>query len=41
LGIYRDLFLPLARDALSFVHDSQQVAAPKFCDLLFVIAAAD
>ena len=31
----------LARDALHFVHDPQQVAAPEFFDLFFGVVAAD
>ena len=36
-----DLLLQFPRDALDFVHDPQQVAAPEFFDLLFGVAAAD
>ena len=35
------LFLNIFRNALHFVHHSQQVAAPEFFDLLFRVAAAD
>jgi hypothetical protein len=31
----------LLPDALDFVHDPQQIAAPEFLDLFFGVAAAD
>ena len=39
--VYSCFFLQFRRDALDFVHHSQQVAAPEFFDLLFGVAAAD
>ena len=35
------LLLQVARDALSFTHDSQQVPAPESFDLLFAVAVAN